>query len=118
MQLLLLLLFAIYGAFSLLVIDFETKNIWPKILKIPACYIVFILFLLTFMSHVFQNYFGGLWHYAFLAIPFLLALSGTVSELSGKVVCPRSAGGIPMCYISFGICITLVVLKVAEIKIK
>lgn len=50
-------------------------------------------------------------YFGFMAIPFLLALKGTVTELSGTVICPRTAGGTPMCYLSLGFCTLLLALK-------
>lgn len=110
-----ILLFSIYGSFNLSMVDFQKKNVCPKILGIPACYIVFLFFSLALGSHLFKGSLGNdLWYYGLMAVPFLLALSGTLTELSGKVVCPRTPGGTPMCYISLGICTTLIVLKFLE----
>ena len=113
-----ILIFSIYGSFNLSMVDFHKKNICPKVLGIPACYIVFLFFALALGGHVFKGYLGrDLWYYGFMAVPFLLALGGTLTELSGKVVCPRTPGGTPMCYISLGICTTLLILKYAETRI-
>lgn len=113
------LLFSIYGSFNLSLDDYQTKDICPKIFGIPACYIVLLFFLLTLGSHIFQSYIGmRLWFYTFLAVPFLLALSGTITELSGTVVCPRTPGGTPMCYISLLICSSLLVFKILERRVK
>jgi len=110
-----ILLFSIYGSFSLSIADFNTKNVCPKLLGIPACYIVLLFFVLILLSHIFQSYMGTrLWYYVFLTVPLLLALSGTITELSGKVICPRTSGGTPMCYISLGICMLLLILKIIE----
>ncbi len=110
-----ILLFSIYGSFNLSMVDFQKKNVCPKILGIPACYIVFLFFSLALGSHLFKGSLGNnLWYYGLMAVPFLLALSGTLTELSGKVVCPRTPGGTPMCYISLGICTTLIILKFLE----
>lgn len=109
------LLFSIYGSFSLSVIDFKKKNVCPKVFGIPACYIVFIFFLLAIYSHFMGS--GqkiNLLYFGFLAVPFLLALGGSLTELSGRVICPRTRGGMPMCYISLGICTSLLILKVIE----
>ncbi len=110
-----ILLFSIYGSFNLSMVDFQKKNVCPKILGIPACYIVLLFFSLALGSHLFKGSLGkDLWYYGLMAVPFLLALSGTLTELSGKVVCPRTPGGTPMCYISLGICTTLIILKFLE----
>jgi len=109
------LLFAIYGAFNLSMLDFKEKDICPKLVGIPACYVVLAFFSLALVFHVFKRHSRrNIGYFILLLVPFLLALSGTISELSGKVVCPRTPGGTPMCYISLGICSTLLVLKIFE----
>jgi len=113
-----LLLFAIYGAFNISLTDFQKKDVCPKVLGIPACYIVLVFFILALLAHSMSHIFTSTWwYYGFLAVPFLLALSGTLAELSGKVVCPRTAGGTPMCFISLGFCLTLFLLKILENRI-
>ena len=39
-----------------------------------------------------------------LGLPTLLAVIGTVGQLSGFVECPKTPGGTPMCFISLAIC--------------
>jgi len=113
-----LLIFASYGSFNLSRVDYKKKNICPKIVGIPACYLVFLFFALTLVAHLIPNSLAiNWWYFGFLAIPFLLALSGTVTELSGKVVCPRTAGGTPMCYISLAMCSALLIMKIVEHKL-
>ena len=113
-----ILLFSIYGSFNLSMVDFQKKDVCPKVLGIPACYIVLLFFGLALSAHVFKGYLGkDIWYYGFMAVPFLLALGGTITELSGKEICPRTPGGIPMCFISLGICTTLLILKYSETKI-
>ncbi len=113
-----ILLFSIYGSFNLSMVDFHKKNICPKVLGIPACYIVLLFFILGLAGHVFKEYLGrDLWYYGFIAVPFLLALGGSLTELSGKVICPRTPDGTPMCFISLGICTTLLILKYTEIRL-
>lgn len=111
-----ILLFAIYGAVNLSLVELEKQNICPRLLGIPACYIVLGAFLLVLVSHVWLPSPKQMAYYSFLSIPFLLALGGTLTELSGTVVCPRTPGGTPMCYISLGLCLTLMVLKFVELK--
>lgn len=72
------------------------------------------MLLAQLLSSVFT---GTIHYYAFLACPLLLALTGTVTKLAGKEICPRTAGGTPMCYISLGICLILLCLKLAEQKL-
>lgn len=109
------LLIAINGSLSLSIIEFNKKNVCPKIIGIPACYLVLMFFVLTLVAHILQSTFStNLWFYGFVGFPFLMALGGTLTELSGTVICPRTPGGIPMCYISLGMCILLILLKIGE----
>ncbi len=103
------LLFVIYGSFSLSRWDYKKKNVCPKILGIPACYLIFMFFLGALVVHAIQP--ASNLYYGFLAVPFLLALAGTLTELSGKVICPRTPSGTPMCFISLGFCTLLIGLK-------
>ena len=109
----LILLFVIYGSFMLSRKDYRKKNVCPKIIGIPACYLVFIFFVGSLFSHI-LNFGAPYSYYAFLAVPFLLALTGTLVELTGKVICPRTPGGTPMCFISLGFCTVLIFLKVFD----
>ena len=105
-----ILLFVIYGSFMLSRKDFRQKDVCPKIIGIPACYIVLILFVGALIVHA-LNFEIPYLYYGFLAVPFLLAFTGTLTELSGKVICPRTPNGTPMCFISLGFCTVLIVLK-------
>jgi len=112
------LLFSIYGSYDLSKVDFIRKNICPKIISIPACYIVLLFFTLALFSHILPNTFSSnWWYFGFITIPLLLAISGTATELSGTVICPRTSGGTPMCYISLAICSVLIILKITEHKL-
>ena len=104
------LAFVIYGSFMLSRKDYMKKNVCPKVLGIPACYLVFLFFVGAFLSHLFFEPFLY-WYFGLIAVPFLLALSGTVTELMGTVICPRTPGGTPMCYLSLGFCSVLIILK-------
>lgn len=106
------LLFAIYGAFGVSMEDFKQKDVCPKIFGIPACYVVLSFFLIALLAQILRHSSGSrILFYIVVAIPFLMALSGTIKELSGTVICPRTSGGTPMCYISLGLCTALLLLK-------
>jgi len=104
------LLFVIYGSFNLSRKDYRVKNVCPKVLGIPACYLVFFFFVASLVAHLTV---GDIpyYYYAAVAVPFLLALSGSSAEMMGKKVCPRTANGTPMCFISLGFCTALLAMK-------
>jgi len=107
--------FAVYGSFGLAIQEWNQSNICPKILGIPACYIVLTCFTIAFISQVLS---AKKWIY-FLSIGIvtLIATTGTLGELTGIAKCPKTDGGTPMCFISLGICISLLLLKLILLKL-
>lgn len=112
-----ILLLAIYGSMELSITDFQEKDICPKIKGVPVCYLILFLFILVLLTHTVRKLFvRNIWYFSLLSIPFLMALSGTLTELSGIEVCPRTSFGIPMCFISLLICTALILVKLLEMK--
>lgn len=108
--------FAIYGSFDLSMKDWTVGDVCPKILSIPACYIVFSFFVLAFVSH-FLKHANAKWIFFFaVGMVTLIATTGTVGELTGLAKCPRTSDGTPMCFISLGICISLLLSKVMLLR--
>ena len=104
--------FAIYGSSGLVVNEWNIGNICPKILGIPACYIVFACFIIALIGHFIPNKNGKYLFFIFIGIVTLIASSGTIAELTGTGKCPRTAGGTPMCFISLGICLSSLIPKI------
>ena len=81
----------------------------PHLGPIPACHVVAIAYSAVLLSVLHPR----LWHPSlFLSgwLPiFLLAAMGSVSELLGLDVCPKTAsGGIPKCFFSLGLAVALI----------
>ena len=112
---LLVLLFVTYSAANLSLNDWKQKNVCPKIMRIPACYIVFICFTIALISHVLNTAISNVIYFIFIGIPGGIALIGSITELSGKTICPKTASGIPMCYISLAFCVILMLVKYISI---
>ena len=106
-----LMLFVTYGAGSLSLNDWKNKNVCPKIAGIPACYIVFVCFVIASISHIINTSFTVQLFFISIGIPGLIALLGSITELTGRTICPKTASGIPMCYISLGFCVVLAITK-------
>lgn len=106
-----ILFFAIYGSLNLSKHDYKKKDVCPKIFGIPACYIVFVFFTVATISHFINTPISNQLYFVFVGIPALIAMIGSLVELSGKVICPRTKSGIPMCYISLGLCLILMGVK-------
>lgn len=99
--------FAVYGSFGLAMNEWEIGNICPKILGIPACYIVCACFAIALIAHLIPNKNAKWAYFFFVGIVTLIASTGTIGELTGMAKCPRTSGGTPMCFISLAICLTL-----------
>ena len=101
---------AIYGTYGLALNEWDIGDICPKILGVPACYIVLICFAGGLLSHLFIKS-KHTAYFIFIGIVTTIALSGTIGELTGLAECPRTSSGIPMCFLSLGICVTLLLGK-------
>ncbi len=93
----------------------------PHIGFIPICYIVLAAYGLMILSLIIPHM--GCKHYFFCAgwgTAFVIALVGSIAEIaSGGGVCPSSGGGgvravasgsVPMCFISLGMLVVILVL--------
>ena len=111
-----ILLFAIYGSSDLVMNEWEVGDICPKILGIPACYIVLFCFSTALVGHLLPSLNGNWIFFLFVGIVTLIASTGTIGELTNTAKCPRTAGGTPMCFISLAICLSLLSTKYAWLK--
>ncbi len=110
-----LLLLAIYGAGSLSLHDFQVKNVCPKILSIPACYIVLGGFTIAMIGHLFPFSQNNNVFFAGVGMVTLIATVGSIAQITGLGECPKTSSGIPMCFLSLGICVSLLLSKVFQI---
>lgn len=103
----LLLAFATYQAADLSLKQWNNPGACPSIGPVPACYVVLVGFLTGLIGHlagIRMVFFVG------LGVPTALAAFASVGELFGFIVCPRTDGGIPMCYLSLSLCIVTWIL--------
>ncbi len=107
---------AISGSFGLVIKESDAGNICPKILGIPACYIVLTCFTLALIGHLIPRTKGKWIYFFFIGIVTFIATMGTIGELTGMIKCPRTTGGTPMCFLSLAICLSLLVSKIALIR--
>jgi len=110
-----ILLFTLYGMYPLVSNEWTQGNICPKIIGIPACYIVFLCFSLGLIFHLIPVKNNYKIYLFFIGINTLIASVGSIGEWTGLTECPRTSGGIPMCYISLGICLSLITLKLVPL---
>lgn len=94
--------FGAYAGGSLSLRHAQTGEICPMLGPIPACYLVFLGYLLVFVSAVItERPIARKLFYLGWTPVFLLALTGVTLELTKGHVCPPGALGIPQCFYSF-----------------
>ncbi|MDB4673268.1 hypothetical protein OAF27_00505 [Verrucomicrobiales bacterium] len=96
-----LLGFAVYASLSLSIKEWKIPGSCPSIGPVPACYLVLAGFGSALVGHLTRT---RLLFILGLGLPTLLAVIGTVGQLSGFVECPKTPGGTPMCFLSLAIC--------------
>ncbi|MCH6258741.1 hypothetical protein MLD52_19440 [Puniceicoccaceae bacterium K14] len=69
----------------------------PTVFKIPLCHVITIGYALLISSFLFKR--KALFYIGWVPV-FLFASFGTISEIISGNACPRSEGGIPLCYYS------------------
>jgi len=115
-NILLLLVFTlgIVGSGELVWTDITAQGVCPKILGVPACYIVLICFIIPFASHILKM--GNVIYFTCTGLAFIIALIATIMQLAGNEICPKSIGGIALCYYSLVLFSSLLILKRILIK--
>ena len=112
-----LLGFAIFGSGSLAMSEYTKGNVCPKIFNIPACYLVLLFFLMGFLTHFSKSKLSLILFFTLISMLGILALAGAIGELTGSGKCPRTSGGMPMCYISLAICLVTLIFKYLDLSI-
>ncbi|MDA8692428.1 hypothetical protein N9L92_00085 [Saprospiraceae bacterium] len=114
---LIVLAVAIYGSGSLSLNDMRTPGgICPKLLGIPACYIVLVCFVLALIAHIISMPISNVIFFISMGIVTLIASYGTAGELIGFAKCPRTDYGVPMCFISLSICLSILLSKGLQLR--
>ena len=109
-----LLAIGLWGGVS---VSYETLigvSACPNIIGLPICYLVTIGYSLMLMSQLISlfdshNILTPKLFYAGWGVVFAIAAMGVSFELLLTDVCPKSASGLPLCYVSFGLCILILV---------
>jgi hypothetical protein len=104
----------LFGAGNLAYHEFSQEGTCPKLGFLPACYIIFSCLIIPFISHIINKV--KVVYYLFTGIALAIATYATMGQLFGNVQCPKTESGIPMCYISFMIFASLVLLKLVLSK--
>jgi len=107
---------SIIATSQLVYTDFTVGNICPKLIGIPACYIILMCFAIPFLVHIFKG--NSVYYFLGTGLAFTIAFYGTVMQVLNYVSCPKTSQNIPMCFISLGFFTTLIVLKLTINKTK
>ena len=116
LNILILLVFVvgIVGSSELFWTEITLHGVCPKIVGIPACYIVFCCLIIPLTAHVLSL--SNTIYFVFSGIAFIIALYASVSLVMGNGTCPKSVGGIHLCFYSLAIFSSLLLLKFILIK--
>tara|TARA_B100000809_G_C15105306_1_gene518493 strand:- start:19 stop:390 length:372 start_codon:yes stop_codon:yes gene_type:complete len=104
----------IIGTLPLVYEDIMVGDVCPKLIGIPACYVILACFVIPFVAHVLKLnskiYFTG------VLLALLIAIYGSIRQLLNLGNCPKTDQLIPMCFISFVFFLMLFILKLVQIK--
>ena len=115
---LLILVFSIgiIGAGLLVYDEIKTTNVCPKLLGIPACYIILTCFTIPFFTHISKG--KNSIYFLFTGIAFIIALVASIMQFTGLGECPKTGNGTPMCYYSLLLFTILIFLKIIIMRNK
>ena len=103
-------LYVLSGIIPISIEQFRTGDACPSIGPIPACYIVSVAYSAMLVASAIW-WRPTLWLFLLGAVPVIaLAVTGTSLELSGVPTCPRSAEGMPLCYASLAVGVSLLLV--------
>ncbi|MFT5421938.1 MAG: hypothetical protein ACI9D5_002704 [Candidatus Endobugula sp.] len=100
----LLAVIALVAVFPVSYETLMTDDNCPYVWFIPACYLVSVGYALMLLSLLLRK--NSVFLVGWTPV-FLLALSGSVAEISGINVCPESNSGVPLCYFSLAFSLTI-----------
>lgn len=112
----------VFGFVSVAKVSLDNVNglACPSLLSVPVCYVVTVAYALMLGSLIINH--NGCKHHFFCigwGIAFVIALFASIAEMiGGGGVCPSTSGGlragtgggIPLCFISLGILVVILVL--------
>lgn len=89
----------LYGASSVSYTTITGTAPCPRIIGIPACFVVFIGYALMLIATLTQNHTGKIFLMGWVPV-FLLAFVGSMFEIGNGNTCPKSSFGLALCYVS------------------
>lgn len=111
-----ILVVGIIGAGGLVIEEIKTGNGCPKVLGIPMCLVILICFIIPLIIHIINK--KNLFYFLFTGIAFGIAFVASILQFNNNTECPKTSYGTPMCYYSFIIFLSLIILKVFDLRLK
>jgi quinol-cytochrome oxidoreductase complex cytochrome b subunit len=105
-----LFIVSIVATLQLVYTDYTIGNVCPKLLGVPACYIILLCFIIPFLVHHLKG--NSTYYFLGTGLAFLIALYGSAMQVLSYISCPKTNNNIPMCFISLGIFTSLIILKI------
>ncbi|WP_075341854.1 hypothetical protein [Tenacibaculum agarivorans] len=109
-----LLAIGIIGVSGLVVTEIQTGNGCPKILSIPMCVVILICFIAPLLSHIYKKW--NFLYFFFTGSALLIATIASILQFTNNAECPKDSNGTPMCYFSFLIFFSLILLNIFYVK--
>ncbi len=109
-----LLLLGLFGAMSVSYEHLSGQEACPKLSIVPVCLVVCLGYLLMVTSQIRFNTAIriGLFYAGWYPV-FIIATVGAAMELYYSDICPKGTGGLPLCYVSFALCMLVLMLSLA-----
>lgn len=105
----LLALTGLAGVLPLSLAEWTTGSACPHLGPVPACYLVSVAYAAMLIT-VLDRRFWRVWYFwAGWAPVFMLAATGTALEILDYGTCPRTGSDTPLCFLSLGLSVALVV---------
>lgn len=80
----------------------------PSLMHVPACYIITLAYAVMLLAFFARNKSWSQWLFSTgLLIAFGFAAVGSATELTNGDACPTTASGLPLCYVSLALCLSI-----------
>jgi protein-S-isoprenylcysteine O-methyltransferase Ste14 len=106
---------ALYAVIGIVISEYKTGTVCPKVFNLPVCYIILVFFLIALFSHITSK--ASYLYFIFLGIIFIITLIASLLHLTGNFTCPQTVlKRIPKCYYALGLVSGLLILKYLQFK--
>jgi hypothetical protein len=107
----------LYGALNVSYLTHTGEAPCPLVAGIPICYLVSFGYLLIFSA---QSLGSPAWQkkifYGGWILVFVIALFGVLAELLYGDICPKNNLAIPLCFVSMGLVIVILLIQILKSK--